>query len=133
MDALDEEALRRNVSNVVEAQQRLYMGVEDRVKKNREIQKQAASRGQLPNFAVGDYVIVARARRSGSTPKLMSTCTGRWRIVTADKVHVYGVQNTLTDEVEHVHVVRLRFYADKDLEMTAGLKEVSKCFYTGRV
>ena len=45
--------------------------------------------------------------------------------VTADKVHVYGVQNIVTGEVKDVHVVRLRFYADKDLKMTADLKEVS--------
>ena len=50
----------------------------------------------------------------------MSTWTGPWRIVTVDKVHVYGVQNIVTGEVKNEHVVRLRFYADKDLEMTAG-------------
>ena len=124
VDALDEEALRRKVANVVEAQQGLYKAVEERAKKNRERQRQAASRGQLPNFAMGDYVMVARARRPGSMPKLVSTWTGPWRIVTADKAHVYGVQNIVTGEVKEVHVVRLRFYADKDLEMTATLKEV---------
>ena len=39
-------------------------------------------------------------------------------------MHVYGVQNIITGEVRDMHVVRLRFYADKDLEMTAALKEV---------
>ena len=80
VDALDEEALRRKVANAVEAQPRLHKVVEERVKKNHERQRQAASRGQLPNFAVGDYVVVTRVRRPGSTPKLVSTWTGPWRI-----------------------------------------------------
>ena len=98
--------------NFVEAQHRLHKVVEERVKKNSERQRQAASRGQLPNFAVGDYVMVARVRRPGSTSKLVSTWTGPWRVVTADKVHVHGVQNIVMGEVKNVHVVRLWFYAD---------------------
>ena len=43
------------------------------MKKNSKRQGQAASRGKLPNFAVGDYVMVARVRRPDSTPKLVST------------------------------------------------------------
>ena len=52
----------------------------------------------------------------------------------ADKVHVYGVQNIVTSEVKDVHVVRFRFYADKNLEMTAALKEVfhSTSLHKGR-
>ena len=94
------------------------------MKKNRESQRQAASRGQQPNFAVEDYVMVAKVRWPGSTPKLVSTWTSPWRIVTADKMHVYGLQSTVTGEVKDVHVVRLRFYTDKDLEMTVALNEM---------
>ena len=130
VDALDEEASRRKVANAVEAQQQLHKVVEERVKKNHERQRQAASRGQLPNFAVGDYVMVARVRRPGSTPKLVSTWTDPWRIVTVDEVHVYGVQNIVTGEVKDVHMVRLRFYADKDLKMTVALKEVFQHAFT---
>ena len=31
---------------------------------------------RLPNFAVGEVVLVARVRRSGLTPKLLMTWTG---------------------------------------------------------
>ena len=60
----------------------------------------------------------------------MSTWTGPRRIETGDKLHVYCVQNTVTGEVKNVHVVRLRFYADKDLEMTAASKEVFQNAFT---
>ena len=45
-------------------------------------------------------------------------------------MHVYGVQNVVTDEVKDVNVVHLRFYADKGLEMTAALKEVFQHAFT---
>ena len=37
---------------------------------------------------------------------------------------MYCVHNIVTDEVQDVHEVRLRFYANKDLEMTVAVKEV---------
>ena len=104
VDALDEEALRRKVANVVEAQRRLHKVVEERVKKTHERQRQAASKGQLPSFAMGDYVMVASVRRPGSTLKLVSTWSRPWRVVMADKVYVYGVQDIVTDEAKDVHV-----------------------------
>ncbi|CAM9606670.1 unnamed protein product [Ascophyllum nodosum] len=62
--------------------------------------------------------------------KLVSTWTGPWRIVTVDKVHVYGIQSIVTDGVKDVHVVRFRIYAEKALEMTAALKEVFRHTFT---
>ena len=72
--------------NVVEAQQRRYKVVEEWVKKNSERQRQIASRGQLTNFAVGDYVMVARVRRPGSTPKLYLMR----EIVRGSRLRLYG-------------------------------------------
>ena len=51
--------------------------------------------------------MVARVRWQGSIPKLVSTWTGPWRILTVNKLHVYGVQNIVTDEIKDVHVVHL--------------------------
>ena len=77
---------------------------------------------------------MARVRRPGSTLKLASTWTGPWRIVPADKVHVYGIQNIVTRKVKEVHVIRLRFYADRDPGDDGGFKGgVSPCLQTGRV
>ncbi len=93
-------------------------------------QRSTASRGSLPDFSVGDYVLVARVRRSGSTPKLVTTWTGPWRIVTAAQQHVYGVQNIISGEVRDVHVVRIRCYADSELEITSDLKDVFQRSFT---
>ena len=64
---LDEKALRKKVQSVVEVQSQLHKEVVDKVHANRRKQHAAASRGILPGFAIGECVLVARVRHSGST------------------------------------------------------------------
>ena len=130
VDVMDPAALRRHVRGVVEAQVGLHKEVLKKVQTNRALQRAAVSKGALPNFAVGDYVLVARVRRSGSTPKLLMTWTGPWRVVSAEQPHVYGVQNIVSGDVRDVHVARLRFYADRALAVTAELKDVFQHAFT---
>ena len=85
----------------------------------------AQDQAVLPKFAAGDFVLYARVRRQGVTPKLMSTWTGPWRVVAADHAHVYSVQNIVSGKVHQAHVARLRFYADSHLNITADFKDVS--------
>ena len=56
--------------------------------------------------------------RQGKHRKLLSTRTGPWRIANDDKEHVYAVQHMVTGELRDVHVARMRFYADDQLETT---------------
>ena len=108
MDVLNDKALREKVQSVVEVQSQLHNEVLDKVQATRGKQRVAARRGNLPNFAVGEYVLVARVRRSGSTPKLLMTWTGPWCVVVFERPHVYGVQNIVSGEVRDVHVARMR-------------------------
>lgn len=73
--------------------------------------RKCADGGCPTSLWVIDYVSVARDTRQGSTPKLMNTMTGQWRVVKADKQHVYGVQNIVLGEVKEEHVPRMRYYA----------------------
>ena len=75
MDVLDGKVLRK-VQSVVEVQSQLRTEVLDKVQANHGKQRAAASRGNLPNFSVGEYVLVARVRCIGSKPKLLMTWTG---------------------------------------------------------
>ena len=90
---MNDKALRKKVQSVVEVQSQLHKEVLDKVHATRGKQRAAASRGDMTNFAVGESVLVARVRRSSSTPKLLMTWTGPWRAVVAQRPHVYGVQN----------------------------------------
>ena len=51
----------------------------------------SAGQGCVAQVAIGDFVLYARVRRQGVTPKLVSTWTGPWRVVGADHSHVYSV------------------------------------------
>ena len=130
IDVMNAEAVRNKVRNVVEEQVRFCKQVQEAVEVSRETKRKLAQ-GQavLPKFAVGDFVLYARVRRQGVTPKLLSTWTGPWRVVGADHAHVYSVQNIVSGAVHSAHVARLRFYADSQLEITAELKDVFQHSY----
>ena len=72
MDELDDKALRKKVQSVAEVQGH-HKDVLDKVQANRGKQRAAASRGHVPNFSFGEYVLVVRVRRSGLTPKYLMT------------------------------------------------------------
>ena len=115
MDVLDEKALRAKVQNVVAPQSQLHKEVLDMVQANRGKQRAAASRGNLTNFVVGDYVLVAWVQGGGSTLNLLMAWTEPWRVVVAQRLHVYGVQNIVSGEVRDVHLARMRFYAAPEI------------------
>ena len=71
----------------------------------------------MPNFEVGDYVLYARVRRPGVTPKLMVTWTGPWRVVGAHHPHLFDIQNIVSGRVHTAHDARLGFYADSHLNV----------------
>ena len=110
VDVLDDKAFRKKVQSAVEVQSQLHKEVWDKTQANHGKQRAAANRGNLPNFAVGEYVLVVRLRRSGSTPKLFMTWTGPWRVMVPQRPQVYGVYNIVSGEVQDVHVARMRFY-----------------------
>ena len=123
-DALDGDSIKRALAGVIETQERFHVQVQERVTAERA-RRRAGSRGvEMPNFEVGDYVLYARVRRPGITPKLMATWTGPWRVVGAHRAHVYEIQNIVTGKVQTAHVARLRFYADSQLNVTADVKDV---------
>ena len=92
VDVLDDKALRKKLQSLVEVQSQLHK-VLDEVQANRGKQRAAASRNKLPKYSVGENV---RFWRSGSTPKLLMMWTGPWRVVVAQRPHVYGVQNIVS-------------------------------------
>jgi hypothetical protein len=77
---------------------------------------------RLPNFQVGDYVLVAKHRKSG-TSKLQFKWKGPRRVASMESYYVFVVENLLTKELKAAHATRLRFYKDKELNFTAELAQ----------
>ena len=123
------EMMQTSVAEWVTVQEELRREVLERVRAARDRKRVAASTGSMPNFEVGDYVLVARVRKLGSAPKLVTTWTGPWRVVSGGSPHVYNVQDIVTGETKEVRVVRMRAYADSSLAVGAevqGLFEMTK-------
>ena len=73
-DVLDDDQIKRALKDVLELQQQFHVQVQERVAAERERRRKESSAGlELPNFEVGEYVLYARVRRPGVTPKLMVT------------------------------------------------------------
>jgi hypothetical protein len=75
-----------------------------------------------PNFQVRDYVLVVEHRKSG-TSKLQVNWKGPRRVASLESDYVFVVENLLTKELKYTHSTRLRFYKDKDLNVTAELAQ----------
>jgi hypothetical protein len=78
-----------------------------------------------PNFQVDDYVLVAEQRKSG-TSKLQVKWKGPRRVASVESDDVLVVENLLTKELKAAHATRLRFYEDKELNVTAELAQVAE-------
>jgi hypothetical protein len=78
-----------------------------------------------PNFQVEYYVLVAEHRKSG-TSKLQIKWKGPRRVASVDSDYVFLVENLLTKELKAAHASRLRFYKDKELNVTAELAQAAE-------
>ena len=77
----DPDSVQGMVRNLMDAQERRREEMLELVRKNRARMRGVERKGVLPDFAVGDYVLVARDRHPSITPKLMNAWTEPWRVV----------------------------------------------------
>ena len=99
------EQMQSWIAGWVREQERLRRDVVKRVREQRECERELSGRGFLPEFEVGDYVLVARVSKPGRVPKLVQTWIGPWRVVPGGSGHVHVVEDIVTGETKEVHVV----------------------------
>jgi hypothetical protein len=71
-----------------------------------------------PNFQVGDYVLVAKHRKSGRS-KLQVKWKSPRCVARVESDYVFVAENLLKKELKAAHTTRLRFYKDTELNITA--------------
>jgi hypothetical protein len=81
-----------------------------------------------PNFQVGDYMLVAKHRKSGAS-KLQIKWKGLRRVASVEPDDVLVEENMLTKELKAAHATRLRFYQDKELIVTAEMAQAAELTY----
>lgn len=76
----------------------------------------------MVNFNVGDYVLRSRVDAKGQN-KLFVTWVGPYAVTAAQPYNVFKVKHLVTRDEVDVHASRLKFFADKNIEMTEELLE----------
>ena len=78
---------------------------------NRRRKRQAASRGELPNFTEGDFVLVTREDLFAGG-KFALRWRGPRRVIKALSEYVFQVEDLRNGSTEDVHDSRSKFYRD---------------------
>jgi hypothetical protein len=78
-----------------------------------------------PSFQVAVYVLVAKHCKSG-TSKLQIKWKSPRRVGSVESDYVFVVEYLLTKELKAAHATRMRFYKDKQLNVTAELAQAAE-------
>ena len=100
-----------NVEKLLKISADIHPIVSSSLAESRKRSREAASRGKLPNFEVGDYVLVARDEY-GAGDKLLLRWRGPRRVTKALNDYVYQVEDLRNGQLDDVHATRLKFYRD---------------------
>lgn len=89
--------------------------VQGPLQNRRAHERENASRGRLSNFDVGDYVLIASADFHAGD-KLELRWRGPRRVVKAVSDYIYTCEDLPNGVHEDVHISRLKFYHDAELD-----------------
>lgn len=112
-----------NIESLRARMEELHPVIHEAVERNRRSNRQANSKGVLPNFMEGDFVLVARDEFTVGE-KLQLRWRGPRRIVKALSDYVFQVEDLRTGDYEDIHGSRLKFYHDASLDTNAIMSHV---------
>lgn len=121
------EGLYNERRTEIEKLRTMVLGIRESVhnalQKNRERSRKNLSTGKLPRFTEGDYVLVARTEFP-SGEKISLRWRGPRRILRPISDYVYLVEDLRNGELSEVHISRLKFYRDADLDSESVMSHV---------
>lgn len=112
-----------NVEELLKLCAEIHPRVQSSLDKHRAQHRQNASRGQLPNFDEGDYVLVARSDFHAGE-KLCLRWRGPRRIKKAMNDYVYQIEDLRNGQLNDIHASRLKLFRDSDIDETAIMSHV---------
>ena len=109
---------RDNIRALQDRMDELHPLVQKALQSHRDNSRRAASKGRLPNFTEGDFVLVAQdSYKAGE--KLALRWRGPRRVIQARSEFVYQVEDLRNGALEDIHATRLKFYRDSSLNTEA--------------
>ena len=94
--------------------------------KSRRRQAESVRRSQstdMANFEIGDYVLYANVWAQ-SKNKLLTKWNGPAQVVETISPWIYKIRNIITQAEREDHASRLKFYSDKNLNVTTAFKNM---------
>ncbi|KAE9342591.1 hypothetical protein PR003_g9399 [Phytophthora rubi] len=115
------ELIAEKLQQLRESVQHMHRAVAAERERQTRRKKSMQSGARKANFSVGDFVLRSRVDQKYQD-KLLVTWVGPYQIKRADK-HLFVVQHLVTGVETDVHASRLKYYADKDYEVTEEVRE----------
>lgn len=112
-----------NITKLLEQHEFSRRGVQKELEENRSRIRKIMSRGRLPSFTEGHFVLVARSEFSKGE-KLCLRWRGSRRVTKAISDYVFQVEDLRNGQLEEVHISRLQFYTDKELNRKVMLSHI---------
>jgi hypothetical protein len=115
------EQIQQKIDSLLESLRQMHKDVrverEKQTKRNQRNQRHS----RKPNFDIGEYVLRSRIDQKHQN-KLLATWIGPYRVIRADE-HSFAVKHLTTGAEMDVHPSRLKFYTDKDFEVTEEIRD----------
>jgi hypothetical protein len=115
------------VEKLSKAMTEIHAQVAEKVTRDRKVAIQKnidKTHVRSPKLQVGEYVLVAEHRKR-DVAKLQVKWKGPRRVANVEPDYMFVAENLLTKELKAAHATRLRFYNDKELNITAELAQCS--------
>lgn len=113
----------KNLTNLLNAVANLRPVVQSSLSDNRRRLRAHMSKGRMPNFMEGDYVLVAKNTFHRGEKLCLRWCGPR-RVVKALNNHIFQIEDLRNGEIESIHATRLKYYSDSALDTKAIMSHV---------
>lgn len=113
----------KNMTELINTMDNLHPVVQTSLQNNRERLRQHMSKGKMPNFEEGDFVLVARDNFHKGE-KLCLRWRGPRRVIKAVNDWLYQIEDLRNGAIETAHASRLKFYSDSAFDSTAIMSHV---------
>jgi hypothetical protein len=133
LEPIDSSALKKYVSSLAMALEEKWAAAYANAEKVREQGRARESKGVMPAFMPGEYVLVANVLQKGKAHKLASIWHGPFMVMEVLSPHQVRVKHLVTGAILEEHITRLRFYSDSQLEKTTDLvSTIAQLEHSGR-
>lgn len=117
------ETIKNKCEELAAVLRDIHKAIPAQKEKRHQRNKKSQGKIKFQYFDVGEYVLWSNVDTITDKEKLMVTWKGPYRIVKTVSDWVYEIEHIVTKKTREVHVTRMKYYIDKDLDVSEELIE----------